>query len=464
LHVAVDNVSDNGQFEAVAADPDHGSVSSAIVDENNPNSDDTVYVKISVDTDSATEGGELTYTLTLVDSDGNSVTPPAGTLVSGDLNWSGAAAGGADTSALPNSFTIGDSGSFEFKVAAVDDPFNEGSEALNVTVENVSDNGKFEVIAVDPANKTANSQIVDEDGSNQNNPRDAIAVKLTGPDSVMEGEETAPFTITLSDPANSGAQSPLATPGSIVTLSYTYINADGNDITEILEAVIGLDGLTATFSVPTTQDDVYEAGQAFTVSVVSIKDGNGPDAKDLFEALDVTNAHQTVAIDDSKDNPPEAEDFTVELASNGGAAIVFNSDTPANDHISDEEDDASNTPVEVVITQLPTSGVLLYDGVEITPEQLTKFNSDGSVDGVLTTFDASKITYQNDNQSTGFILGVKESPDEMQGDESTESFLNWGEPVDGKPNQRELTFEGSNDVITITANSANDQPLAQYYA
>ncbi|RJX64669.1 RTX toxin, partial [Vibrio sinensis] len=347
-------------------------------------------------------------------------------------------------------------GETEFKVSVqtTDDAFADDGEQFSLSVKTeYQQNGVV-----------GTATINDEDGSNQNNPRDAIAIELTGPDSVMEGEETAPFTITLSDPANSGTQTPLAAPGSIVTLSYSYTNADGDDITEVLEAVIGPDGLTATFSIPTTQDDVYETGQAFTVSVVSIKDGNGSDAKDLFEALDVTNAHQTVAIDDSKDNPPEAEDFTVELVSNGGAAIVFNSDTPANDHISDEEDDASNTPVEVVITQLPTSGVLLYDGVEITPDQLTKFNPDGSVDGVLTKFDASKITYQNDDESTGFILGVKESPEDLLGDESTESFLNWGEPVDGKPNQRELTFEGSNDVITITANSANDQPLAQYYA
>ncbi|MFA0415745.1 hypothetical protein AB4520_18465, partial [Vibrio renipiscarius] len=54
-------------------------------------------------------------------------------------------------------------------------------------------------------------------------------------------------------------------------------------------------------------------------------------------------------------------------------------------------------------------------------------------------------------------------PEGFEGDESTTSFLNWGEPVDGDPTQRVLTFEGSDDVIRITAESNNDQPLTQYF-
>ncbi|WP_173425002.1 Ig-like domain-containing protein, partial [Vibrio renipiscarius] len=184
----------------------------------------------------------------------------------------------------------------------------------------------------------------------------------------------------------------------------------------------------------------------------------------IFEALDLSNANQHVLIDDSKDNPPEAEDFDVELDSNGGAAIVFNDDVNAgNDHISDEEDDPANTPLGVVITSLPESGVLLYDGQALTDEDLTQFDDNGEVIGELKTFDPTLFTYENDDESTGFFLGVKEEPEGFEGDESTTSFLNWGEPVDGDPTQRVLTFEGSDDVIRITAESNNDQPLTQYF-
>ncbi|KII76723.1 Ig-like domain-containing protein, partial [Vibrio renipiscarius] len=164
------------------------------------------------------------------------------------------------------------------------------------------------------------------------------------------------------------------------------------------------------------------------------------------------------------DTPPLAESFDVELDSNGGAAIVFNDDVNAgNDHISDEEDDPANTPLGVVITSLPESGALLYDGQALTDEDLTQFDDNGEVIGELKTFDPTLFTYENDDESTGFFLGVKEEPEGFEGDESTTSFLNWGEPVDGDPTQRVLTFEGSDDVIRITAESNNDQPLTQYF-
>ena len=163
-------------------------------------------------------------------------------------------------------------------------------------------------------------------------------------------------------------------------------------------------------------------------------------------------------------SPPEAEDFDAVLDSNGGATIVFNDDvSPLSDHISDVDDDASNTPLRVVITSLPESGVLLYDGVPIEASELTQFDDNGDVIGELKTFDPTLFTYENDDEATGFFLGVQEEPEGFEGDNSTTSFLNWGEPVDGDPTQRILTFEGSDDVIRITANSDRDQALTQYF-
>ncbi|MCU4222344.1 hypothetical protein, partial [Vibrio cholerae] len=72
--------------------------------------------------------------------DGNAVSVPAGQSVEVALNWSGAAAGGADTSALPSSVTVmGGSSNASFKVQTTDDALNEGSEALNVQVTGVTD-------------------------------------------------------------------------------------------------------------------------------------------------------------------------------------------------------------------------------------------------------------------------------------------------------------------------------------
>ncbi|ANS87376.1 Poly(beta-D-mannuronate) C5 epimerase [Vibrio scophthalmi] len=289
---------------------------------------------------------------------------------------------------------------------------------------------------------------------------DAAIVTLTGPSSVMEGDTTEAFTITLSDPAKPNG-TPLAPVGSIITLSYSYVNADGDDIVEVAQVIVNPDGYTANFTIDTVQDDVYEEGQAFTVSVLSVTDDQN---NNIFEALDLSNASQHVLIDDSKDNPPEAEDFDVALDSSGAAAIVFNDDVNANnDHISDAEDDPANTPLEVVITSLPESGVLFYDGQPLDESDLTQFDDSGDVIGELKTFDLTLFTYENDSQSTGFFMGVQEEPDGLEGNESTTAFLNWGEPVEGDPTQRILTFEGSDDVIRIAANSNDDQPLTQYY-
>ncbi|WP_375146335.1 hypothetical protein, partial [Vibrio parahaemolyticus] len=67
---------------------------------------------------------------------------------------------------------------------------------------------------------------------------------------VVEGDTTTEYTVTLSDPA------PV---GSIVTLAYSYTTASGDDITETTQAVIGADGVTATFTIDTV-DDVYAEG------------------------------------------------------------------------------------------------------------------------------------------------------------------------------------------------------------
>ncbi|WP_270019388.1 Ig-like domain-containing protein [Vibrio sp. LaRot3] len=334
--------------------------------------------------------------------------------------------------------------SIEVFVKVFDDHLLEGSESVTLIAETTNDH-----VENDSANDQ--SSIVDEDGTDPDNPKDAVTVTLTGPDSVMEGDLTTPYTIMLSESAPEG---------SIITLSYSYTNADGNDITEVSQVVVGPGGVIPPFSIQTTQDEEYEEGQGYTVSVVSVTD---PGGTDLFETLTLTDANQTTLIDDSKDNPPEAKDFTVALDSNGGAAIVFDSATPSQDQISDEEDDAAGDTVRVVITDLPDSGTLLYNGVPLTESDLTQFDANGDVVGPLNTFDPNGFTYQNDDESTGFFLGVDESPDGMTGDESTSNFLNWGEPVDGDPTKRELRFEDSDDVITISAISNNDKPLTQYF-
>jgi hypothetical protein len=108
------------------------------------------------------EGGELTYTVKLVDKDGNAVEVPAGDKVNVQIDWTGAAASGADTSALPSSVDVTGGSTATFKVTAIDDYLAEGSEPLVATISGVTDtNSNYEAVAVSSTSNVANSAITD---------------------------------------------------------------------------------------------------------------------------------------------------------------------------------------------------------------------------------------------------------------------------------------------------------------
>ena len=60
----------------------------------------------------------------------------------------------------------------------------------------------------------------------------------------------------------------------------------------MIEVEIDAGSKTANFSIVTVQDNEYEQGQQFNVSVVSVKH----DHKDVFEQLDTSSANKDVAI------------------------------------------------------------------------------------------------------------------------------------------------------------------------
>ncbi|WCP68436.1 VCBS domain-containing protein [Vibrio tubiashii] len=325
--------------------------------------------------------------------------------------------------------------SIEVFVKVIDDSLLEGEETVTLKVS--SDSQYVEV----PGQDTAQGKIVDETITAD---KETVTVTLKGPSTVVEGDTTTPFTITLSE----------AVPEkSVITLKYTYTNADNQDIVEVLEVEIEAGSKTANFTIDTVPDNEYEQGQQFNVSVVSVKH----DDKNVFEQLDTTSANKDVAIDDSHDNPPESEDFTASVASTGKTQIVFDHTDAAKDHISDDEDDAANKDVRVVITELPDHGTLYYNGVEITKEQLYSGEGDTQYD----KFDPDLIEYEPDADSEGFVLGLHSSSDEKplgEDDQSAsrEDFYNWGTEVNSTTRELDL---GGNDKVII---SSNGGALTQY--
>ncbi|WP_227999753.1 hypothetical protein, partial [Vibrio parahaemolyticus] len=96
-------------------------------------------------------------------------------------------------------------------------------------------------------------------------PEDTVTGTMTGPASVVEGDTTTEHTETQSAPA------PV---GSIVTLAYSYTTASGDDITETTQAIIGADGVTATFTIDTVDDVYAEGDEVFRVCLLYILDAD----------------------------------------------------------------------------------------------------------------------------------------------------------------------------------------------
>ncbi|WP_421180525.1 retention module-containing protein, partial [Aeromonas enteropelogenes] len=158
FRVSVSETSGGGYDQAPALP---GAVTTTVSDETVPGVEDTVYAQIEVDKSSVAEGGQLKYTVSLVDKDGHAVTLPAGKEVTLTLAWSGAAANDGDTSGRPASVTIGADGKVEFTVTTVNDTIYEGNEQLTASIRGVKTNTAFEAIEINSTKGSTESIITD---------------------------------------------------------------------------------------------------------------------------------------------------------------------------------------------------------------------------------------------------------------------------------------------------------------
>ncbi|OEB88363.1 hypothetical protein BBN09_14380 [Vibrio parahaemolyticus] len=363
----------NPIFEAL--DVSNAFVDTTISDETDPGPEDTVTVTMTgpanvVEGDTTTE-----YTVTLSDP------APVGSIVT--LAYSYTTASGDDITETTQAIIGADGVTATFTIDTVDDVYAEGDEVFRVSVSGIVDsdsNPIFEALNLD--NAFVDTTISDETDPG---PEDTVTVTMTGPANVVEGDTTTDYTVTLSDPA------PV---GSIVTLAYSYTTASGDDITETTQAVIGADGLSATFTIDTVDDSDDEPDEVYRVSVASIVDG---DDNPIFEALDLTNAYvDTTIIDNDEPNtPPIARDFIISLNVQEGIFPVqdveFDGLTSTNEQrVEDIEDDAvaaNDGDILIQVVDLPEHGELYYvdgNGQEVIIDETTQFPENTEVKYRLT--------------------------------------------------------------------------------
>ena len=239
---------------------------------------------------SAAEGDAITFTVTLdkAVSGGLTVTPSF---------TDGTATSGADytENILPLSFsgTAGERRSFT--VATTGDTEIEADETFTVglTVSGTT--------ATVTATARATGTITDDDSA-------AVTIAAA---SANEGDSIT-FTVTL-DKAVTG--------GLTVTPGFTDVTAtEGTDYTENRAALTftGAAGETQTFTVATTEDEVVETDETFTVSLslsdapAGVTAGN-PATGTIIDDDGGATGNQTVAITDARANEGDAMTFTVTL-------------------------------------------------------------------------------------------------------------------------------------------------------
>ncbi|ELA7625074.1 calcium-binding protein [Vibrio parahaemolyticus] len=336
----------NPIFEALNLD--NAFVDTTISDETDPGPEDTVTVTMTGPAN-VVEGDTTTdYTVTLSDP------APVGSIVT--LAYSYTTASGDDITETTQAIIGADGVTATFTIDTVDDVYAEGDEVFRVSVSGIVDSDSNPIFeALDVSNAFVDTTISDETDPG---PEDTVTVTMTGPANVVEGDTTTDYTVTLSDPA------PV---GSIVTLAYSYTTASGDDITETTQAVIGADGLSATFTIDTVDDSDDEPDEVYRVSVASIVDG---DDNTIFEALDLTNAYvDTTIIDNDEPNtPPTVRNFNILLDVEDGLFPIHDVDfdgttSGGEQRVEDLEDDAvtaNDDDIQIKVIDLPDYGELYY--------------------------------------------------------------------------------------------------------
>ncbi|QYJ75009.1 retention module-containing protein [Shewanella sp. FJAT-52076] len=303
-----------------------------------PGEEDTVTVTLTGPA-TVTEGEvTATYTVTLSDP------APEGSIVV--LTYSYTTASGDDIVETVQAVIGADGTTATFTIATVDDVYAEGDENFTVSVSEIltpGGNPVFELLDL----TGANVETTIKDAASPTDPEipgeeDTVFVTLSGPATVAEGNTTSTYTVSLSDPAPEG---------SVVLLSYTYISASGDDIVETVQALVGADGVTATFTIDTVTDQPFEGAETFNVSVIGIVTTEG---NPVFELLDLSGANVNTTIIDTN-APPTTDDLVAEGAEDDESIAI-----PAL-----SGNDVDGTVVSFTINSLPTNGTLLFNGVAV---------------------------------------------------------------------------------------------------
>lgn len=263
---------------------------------NTYGAEDTVYAIITGET-TVNEGGEVTYTVKLVDKDGNTVIPTKETTVT--VTYTNIGTTSTDDTNKTNNqeiaVKIDASGKGTFTVETKDDYYAEADENYNVKITNVQNTGEFENVKFDsypstipnsPSNNVTTtikdnpSKVEQPDtGTGNDDPingsygkEDTVYVKIEGSPTVVEGGKLS-HTVTLVDKNGKAVTIPA---GESVTVTLTYtIKQDGGSSDDYVtkEETIIIKGGTSstTFENITKVDFVTEGKEIYEITISKVE-------------------------------------------------------------------------------------------------------------------------------------------------------------------------------------------------
>ena len=384
LTVGIDSAQ-GGNFENL----DTSDTASTLVNDTT----DTVFAQISVDKTSVAEGGEITYTVTLVDANGNPVTLPSGASVTLALDWSGTASA-ADVDNLPPSVTITGDSQQSFTVNTINDGIYEGAEDFTVTINSVS--GADATIS--PTESSADTTILDAQNPPSIGNITNVAVSEEGltdgaQDDVGDTDTTdaviANGTIELQDPDNDELEVTLSGPSGITS--------GGVDVTWSWDA--------------STQTLTGSAGSTVVMTIsLTAPAGNSGGTWGYEVTLHAPLDHPVANVEDVLNL-----NFGIDVADGSGA-------TDSSSFQVTVEDDSPVVDVEPILDGVNTVGT--YTGVMNTSGADKDYSADlsGNVNGwdagSQTYFGASDITAGG---KTVFFFVDPNNPDQLFAYTSDES-------------------------------------------
>ncbi|RZV14134.1 hypothetical protein D3M61_06085 [Aliarcobacter butzleri] len=265
-------------------------------DGNTYGAEDTVYAIITGET-TVNEGGVVTYTVKLVDKDGNTVIPTKETTVT--VTYTNIGTTSTDDTNKTNNqeiaVKIDASGKGTFTVETKDDYYAEADENYNVKITNVQNTGEFENVKFDsypntipnsPSNNVTTtikdnpSKVEQPDtGTGNDDPingsygkEDTVYVKIEGNPTVVEGGKLS-HTVTLVDKDGNPVTIPA---GESVTVTLTYtIKQDGGSSDDYVtkEETITIKGGTSstTFGNITKVDFVTEGKEVYEITISKVE-------------------------------------------------------------------------------------------------------------------------------------------------------------------------------------------------